>query len=560
MASLEDYLQKMAWQIGQNSFLYQVFFTIPLIMYFTFTAGWFESSERLIVGSAVSIGMLSGSLLLLFLRHRYFFVLSKELASKEVATSREQQTVLHRKIKTTLLSYPFLEGIFSLIGFIFSLFSTLFIFFIAYDSMNPLFLYTMFAAFLFLLPHVITLNVILAEKKLIPVLVLDVLAQQFTETDKVRKLSERARFLALVTSVTTVPLFIFSHLFIQRNSYSHQIMRTFDGSDSIFVYISVIVIFTFMLVWILIKETSIIDEHRLGYLKKSLQDLSQGKLLFSADPVASSSEIAFLTQDLNSFRTKLYTAVSSIAQASDLVEKGSERIHLASATISSTSSQQAANMEEISASLEEITSLVRETTQKAEHTGKMAAQSVHYLDEGKVLLEKSLQDIRLVGEKISIVEDIAQQTNLLALNASIEAARAGEQGRGFSVVANEVGKLADGSGESSKEIVSLMVSSLEVSEKAGNLFAVILPKLQETASLFENILQASEREKSTIETLNTSVAELNKSAQNNAAFSEELSATATQVKDFSDELSLHMNFFKFDKANAIADTPKGSEN
>ena len=44
------------------------------------------------------------------------------------------------------------------------------------------------------------------------------------------------------------------------------------------------------------------------------------------------------------------------------------------------------------------------------------------------------------------------KTNLLSLNASIEAARAGTAGAGFSVVAEEIGKLADNSSQTVDKI------------------------------------------------------------------------------------------------------------
>ena len=61
-----------------------------------------------------------------------------------------------------------------------------------------------------------------------------------------------------------------------------------------------------------------------------------------------------------------------------------------------------------------------------------------------------------IGEIVELISDITEQTNVLALNAAIQAASAGEAGRGFTVVAEEVQRLAERSGEASKQIGAIV--------------------------------------------------------------------------------------------------------
>src|SRR5882757_5185968 len=105
--------------------------------------------------------------------------------------------------------------------------------------------------------------------------------------------------------------------------------------------------------------------------------------------------------------------------------------------------EQAASAEEVSSSMEEIVSSIQQNTENALQTEKIALKVVEDIIEGNKSVNITVQSMKDIAERISIIGDIARQTNLLALNAAVEAARAGDNGRGFAVVAAEVRKLAE---------------------------------------------------------------------------------------------------------------------
>ena len=85
-------------------------------------------------------------------------------------------------------------------------------------------------------------------------------------------------------------------------------------------------------------------------------------------------------------------------------------------------------------------------------------------------LEDVIENLNSASEQISeivnTITNIAYQTNLLALNAAIEAARAGEHGQGFTVVAGEVKKLAEESGEAAEDIGKKIKEMRQKTDKA----------------------------------------------------------------------------------------------
>ena len=120
-----------------------------------------------------------------------------------------------------------------------------------------------------------------------------------------------------------------------------------------------------------------------------------------------------------------------------------------------------ARSQETETQIEDISgSLLNSMEQLNAATEEVAANSLRlssFIKETVSFSEKTEDKINEIDYIIEVIKSISAQSNLLALNAAIEAARAGEAGRGFSIVANEMGKLANLSKESAEKIARALL-------------------------------------------------------------------------------------------------------
>lgn len=142
-----------------------------------------------------------------------------------------------------------------------------------------------------------------------------------------------------------------------------------------------------------------------------------------------------------------------------------------------------------------------------------------------------------VSQAVSLIEEIALKTSVLAINASVEAGRAGEYGQGFTIVAEQVGSLAEQSATAAQEIANVVAAIQAETQEVNQAMESGTVQVVETTRLVESTKQSLSQVLEKSQGINQLMGAIAQTTVSQASTSQDVTSLMKRIASLSEQTS-----------------------